>query len=742
LGLSRELFALFATFFAAGFLLGWIAVPTPLGGWTRLFLSLALAIPGLLLAAAPGAATHSLATWNILLGLAVLFGLAAWRAREQIQLLLLALPGLGSTLRARLGQVRPVPALLVLLAILATWATVLVPEGIEDTGSGRPNGTIVYYHWGIVDRVVDDGGLPATLPEWGKPREFPYEYAFSVIHGAGTAALAGDSGFVLEERYRIAMVVMAFFAFLALWRRWLPSWWAFLATLLALNVSRVETRLLVYKPEAFAFVLVIWSAWLFDEALERRSRRWGALAGLVLATSFLAHPIGSLLVAPLWGGILIGRAAPALWRWWRRQSVSPLPWRPVLAAVLVFAVLFGGLRTVVGSTGQDLAQQPENGSDLTRVVYNLAYVSADPLAQPRVPECSEPFGVYATVRPFFSSHASWFFFDLNSRSSVFLMLGMAVVLGGAFLLQSPPRLTRWPAGAKRALVTWGSYGIGVYLLALLICLYYSTWVPERVGPMRLMPYWALIFPIAIAAVAWVASRGLSRFGRGIPRLDFAGRRAWFGGGVGVLPALLATFAALWTFTTIDAGRDRGVPPFYIAEPRVGGLSDSALRAYRWIDGNLPRQALILTNGYTEGAMGTLTQRTGVLDGRTPFAQPDPWRAEAIEWLIQARGFFKHPRGTAAPGGADYVLAARRDVNLGGSYFPTDFQALSRDRGLQPVYASGGVILYRVRGAAPSRRFGQLEPGAGSGRIVSTQWPAGATGQPSERVEQLDSQQSC
>lgn len=745
MSLCRELLSLGVAFFLAGYFAGWIAVPTPLGGWTRFFLSLALAVPGLLLAAAPGAAGHVLADWNVVLGVAALGGVAAWRAREELQLAWLALPELPSAFVAALGRIRLLPALLALLAAFAVWATVLVPEGIEDTGSGRPNGTIVYYHWGIVDRVVESGGLPATLPEWGKPREFPYEYAFSVIHGAGTAVLGGDSGFVLEERYRIAMVVTAFFAFLALWGRWLPPWWAFLASLLALNVSRVETRLLVYKPEAFAFVLVIWSAWLFDEALERRSRRWGALAGVVLATSFLAHPIGSLLVAPLWGGILIGRLAPGLWQWARRRRLPAFPWRPILAAVVVFALLFGGLRTVIGSTGQDLAQQPENGVDLTRVVYNLGYVSADPLARPRVPECSDPFGVYSTVRPFFSSHASWFFFDLNSRSSVFLMLGLAVLVGGALLLQSPPRLARWPAAAKRAVITWGCYAIGVYLLMLLICFYYSTWVPERVGPMRLMPYWALIFPIFIAGVAWVASRGVASF---MPRfanppwLDFDSRQALLGTGVGLVPALLLTAAALWTFTTIDASRDRGVPPFYIAEPRVGGLSDPALSAYDWIEGNVPENALILANGYTEGALGMLTERTGVLDGRTPFAQPDPWRTEAIGWLAQARRFFKRPGRAEVPGGADYVLAARRDVNLGGSYFPTDFQGLRRDGGLQPVYAGGGVILYRVRkGTSSSKTSGQRFMPSAFVPILSKQWLAGAKRQSGERAASA-SQRSC
>lgn len=744
MSLCRELLALSASFVAAGYFAGWIAMPTPLGSGTRFFLSLALAVPAFLLACAPGAATHSLAAGNVLLGLGLLGGLAAWRAREELQLALLALPGLRSTLPARLGRLQLIPALLVCLAVAAVWATVLVPEGIEDTGNGRPNGTIVYYHWGIVDRVVEDGGLPATLPEWGKPREFPYEYAFSVIHGAGTAAIAGDSGFVLEERYRIAMVVMAFFAFLALWRRWLPPWWAFLATLLTLNVSRVETRLLVYKPEAFAFILVIWSAWLFDEALERRSRRWGALAGLVLATSFLAHPIGSLLVAPLWGGILIGRMAPVFWRrLQKRPEGRHFPWRPVLVAVVVFAVLFGGLRTVIGSTGQDLAQNPEAGTDLTRVVYNLAYVSADPMAQPRVPECSEPFGVYSTVRPFFSSNASWFFFDLNSRSSVFLMLGMTILLAGAFLLQPSPRLASWPMSTKRAVITWSCYAIGVYLLALLICVYYSTWVPERVGPMRLMPYWALIFPIFLAGVAWAVSRGLSGLAPralGRSRLDFEGRSAWFGSGVGVIPALLLTLAVLWTFTTIDAHRDRGVPPFYIAEPRAGGLSESALKAYSWIEGNVPPRALILANGYTEGALGMLTQRTGVLDGRTPFAQPDPWRSEAIRWLAQSRRFFKRPRGVAVPGGADYVLVARRDVNLGGSYFPTDFRALKRDRNLERVYAGEGVALYRVRGAA--RRFGQSSLGADIASIVAAQWAGGEKRQQMANGERLAFRRSC
>ena len=239
------------------------------------------------------------------------------------------------------------------------------------------------------------------------------------------------------------MVLTAIFAAFALWRRWLPSWWACLAAILTLNVGRVETRLLVYKPEAFAFILLIWAAWLFDEAIERRSRRWGALAGAP-AGFVLPRPSGQLAArGPLLGGILIGRvprcsgAATGA----RRlrpdprasaatdRSCRPFPgarWRIAASSSHSSSSACG---PIIGTTGQELSQSTQNGVDQTRVVYNLAYVSDNPFAHPNVPECTHPFGVYSTVRPFLSSNASWFFFDVHRSSSVLLIIGALIPPG-------------------------------------------------------------------------------------------------------------------------------------------------------------------------------------------------------------------------------------------------------------------------------------------------------------------------
>ena len=43
-----------------------------------------------------------------------------------------------------------------------------------------------------------------------------------------------------------------------------------------------------------------------------------------------------------------------------------------------------------------------------------------------------------------------------------------------------------------------------------------------------------------------------------------------------------------------------------------------------------------------------------------------------------------------------MIAAQRDINLGGSYFPTNFAALAQDPALAPVRKFKGVTLYRVR----------------------------------------------
>ncbi len=691
-----DVLALLVTFALAGALLGAIAVPERIGVVERIFLSIALSVPATILAAAPGLLVHRFGAVALLLGLAALAAAVIARVRPS-----------GGRIRDRAAELRGwrptwLQAVATAAAVAATWFAVVGPQ--VDAYHGQPRSTIVYYHWGVAQRVLDDGKVPATLPEWGQPRPFPVEYLFSAVHGASAGALAGGAGFDLAERYRLAVIAFALLALLALARRWLPAWWAWLAAVLVLSLAHLQERLLNYKPEVLAVSLVLWSGWMVDEAIERRSLRWGGMAGALVACAYLAHPVGSILAGPLWLGILAGRALSHLLRrsGGARAGIAALApaARVVVVAAVLFAAVFAVTRGIAGSTGQDLLQSPRHGVDPTRVIYRLAYLgpaasgsvaAATRVAQaagaPTTAECAHPFGRLPSIAPFTR-------LNLSARST-------QALLAAAFAAFCVLALTLLPGRLEVPLITFAVYGFAVYAVGELVCGVYHTWAPERVGPLRLIPYWGVALAVPIATACWALADALSRWSRW---QGFVARARRWRVVAAALPAAALTVAVLLVLTPMGGARIVTQP----GEP----LSPAVRDAYAWIDRNSPTDSVILANGYTEGVIASLGHRTGELDGRTPYLQPDPWRAHAIRELRGVRAFFLRPRRHpgALPKRAAYVLVGRRGVNLGGSAFPARWAAVRRLPYLRVAQAfadpgapaGSDLVLYRVVRRPPVR----------------------------------------
>jgi len=143
-------------------------------------------------------------------------------------------------------------------------------------------------------------------------RPFPVEYLGATIHGAIAGTLANQPDLLFLERYRVTMAILGLLTFYALWRLWMPPWWSWIASLLTLSSERLAPKFLTYWPETFGLLLVVWSGWLLDEGLRRRSARWMALAGVVSGTSYISHAEIWLLTGPLWLGIVLSRILPRL----------------------------------------------------------------------------------------------------------------------------------------------------------------------------------------------------------------------------------------------------------------------------------------------------------------------------------------------------------------------------------------------------------------------------------------------
>jgi hypothetical protein len=723
--LLRDAAALLIVFGASGWLLGLILMPGGLGGAERLWLSLALSVPATVLAAAPALALQALAAWSFLPGLAALALLAGGVHRRALR----TLPDLPARLLCRVRVLPVARVALAGVAALVGWYAVLAPHLAGRRGDRLPLSMWVWYYWLLVREVVAEGGIPRAVQEWGAPRPFPTEYLFHTLHASAASALSGDAGPVFLERYRIAVVVLGLLAAYTLWRRWLPVWWAWVAAVLTLSATRLSIKFAAFWPETLGMVLLFWSGWLLDEALERRSPRWGAVAGLVSASAFLTHAEIWLLTGPLWLGILLGRLLP--WAWRRATGDVPdgrtsIPRRSVLAAsgplwtaAAAFVVLLLGASLLTGSTGRlgEIAklggEEPgtealdwRSGPDPTWALHSALY---DPNLvrgpAPSIERCAQGLGMVFRVDVAYAAFAG---VDARAVSSQIL-----IVLAAAVVLAALPGL---PPSARRGAITWLVFLAGVQAGSMAFCGAYETYVPERAGYQRILPNYVVAVAGLFAVAGWVLSRGFFRAlaGSALGRVRS-----------GVPVRLRAALAALPMSALLLVGltpmnrepvRDDSAP-----------VSTVSYEAYRWIAENAPADATVLVNGFTAGTVAAASGRTGWLDGRAPYIESPEWRAEATRTALEARAFFEDPfDAPPLPPEIDYVIAARPDVNLGGSVFPTDLEALQQLPWLRRVarFGDGRVVIYEV---ARDEDAASARPGARAS--VRTAGEAGSAAHP-------------
>jgi hypothetical protein len=126
--------------------------------------------------------------------------------------------------------------------------------------------------------------------------------------------------------------------------------------------------------------------------------------------------------------------------------------------------------------------------------------------------------------------------------------------------------------------------------------------------------------------------------------------------------------------------------------------------------NLPADARILANAYTDGSIAAVTKRVGIVDGRAVYLEDPRFLAESTALVLGARVVFGTPE---SPGTATYL--AREHVthllvategplgrDLGGYLlFDTDVGVIRADPRFRLVRSFGGdrLLLFEVVGSA-------------------------------------------
>ena len=553
-----------------------------------------------------------------------------------------------------------IPALILLLPQLR----IVVP-------GGYPLGSITWYYWGLTTDVVDAAAIPAMSAEWGGTYPYQGDYILFSAYSAALPILAGRaSDFALMELLRLGAIVWAAAAGLSALRRFLPLWGSLIGVLILLGAEFIVSKFTGYRPESFHYALIFTAMWAVDRFRDRPTRLRAIPIVVTIAALWIGH--GVVLVV---AGLAAAAIVAGHWLVDRRPSLRELVAfgavgvAGAVAAITVDAVVQGKVLLIANAI--DPARiQGDTVSDLTWEFYQWAL--GGNFLQSGNPDDVTTLWSSRILLP-------WPILDTAARWAI------------ALIALAPIALWRWIPRRTRALYAAGwLYLAGLLVVVAGFLFLYDTYVPQRVGFGRLAPFtligMGLLVTVGLTAIVRsVAAAARSRS----PRVSTAVAAACWAGVLGV--AVLVAWGG---------ARDG-------TEPHEGdGLSADGYAALTWLRDNTPADAIVLSNAYTEGAIGTIARRNGLTDGRAPYNKEFEFLATAVDHLKAGRSFFAGETGVDAirAMGVDYVVVSPDRFALANPYRFCDPDA-EVDRGL-PCFA--GAPFGERAGLDEVASFGEIE----------------------------------
>ena len=535
-----------------------------------------------------------------------------------------------------------------LLALLA-WA----PVGFLMWGTD--SGTVAstpWYYWGLASQLAEAGTFPAASVEFAT--QVPYLADYPLYTGAEamlmTGLAEGAQPAVLNLMTMVAVITLGTGAAL-LARTWGATPTASLvAAPLAVATGVGVLRLLGSRPEGFALGLSLLVVVLVVDWLRSRdvaSLWWGSVLAAVVAQ---VHGIAFVVT-----GLLLVAAAVTLWTQRRSWGLVATAAGTALGMLGVVAALGLAMGRVSGSSTSAGIADVAGGQDPTWVFRQLVRAR-----EPGPPPSRLDLLEYGFER----------LYDPWTVPVAVLMATLVVAL----LVRA-----RTDRGALPHAVFFTT---ALSLLVSVTCVFVFGWdsyVPRRTGSERILLEATLLPPVLMAGATSVAASAL-RGGRG---------RALSMG-------MVALALAVGLVSSVQRTQDA-------ADWRPTSADREALESL-----DIPADAVVLANAYTEGYLRHATGARPLLEGRAPYTFPDQL-SRAVDLLQGAREFYRDPSGGLDfldEQDVEYVVVARPgSFAITSEHLLDDGTGLARLRAvpqLEEVLSSEGLVVFRYVPRDPDR----------------------------------------
>ncbi len=546
--------------------------------------------------------------------------------------------------RVQLPHLLPSATIGGIAAVIGALPVLRLIGGRDDTLLG----STPWYYWRLTQETVRAHGVPTWSWEWAMRLPFLDDYPAFTSASAVLAVASGDPTSLASARLVIVVVLVTFGLSVYLLARELGAdrLPAAIAVVVMTSGATFSLKLLSFRPEGagYALMLLVPAAAIdFFRTRRPSSLVLVAVAGLTLSQ---IHGLAWVFAMAVLAGLAVAAIVMA-----RRPRASTVRATITITVVVAGAWLVGNAVLGGGLSGASkLGGLPHVGGGVDPT-FEFRYLVNGHLEPPPEPSF---FGMAMnSLRP-----------DLLGGPDGAWLAGGVVVLG-ALVYTAIQRGDRRRAALRLVLV------IGVTLVAVLAFSFWlsirnATFVPRRTGFGRVLQLSFVMFPFALALVLSAIAR----------------RRKLVAGAIGLLVAGLAYFPAEHTLRS-QASRT---------------ASAETLRELRDLD--LPDDALVLTNFYSEGFVPDVTGGRGVIDGRAPYTEGSTLEKVNAE-VRRAVEFFSSPTEAPDPplpvDGITHVLVSTGDGwALGSSVrWATNQEMLDRRSDLHLVASSPVFRLYEV-----------------------------------------------
>lgn len=530
-------------------------------------------------------------------------------------------------------------------ALLAVTAVVWFPIGfLVLRTSWGPIGSTPWYYWSLAAKIARAGHVPSHSTEWGTKVPFLDDYH---LFSTGTAfLLTQDSAavHVLQAVTVLSAILLACGAALLANAFGVGRLASLAAVPIAVGTGVGAARLPAYRPEAFAFGLMLLLVAVLVDWLRHRER--GSLAAGCLLAAVLSQVHGIALTT---GGILLVASAIALYPrcqalpYLRRCALSGLA---VLASVVLLGVVLGV------APGTEHAGRLGNKSGLADPTWRFIRLIRD--VPPTLPP-SNPGLAKGAVGTVYEGTGLW----------------VGLVAAACLVLLVMGARQRLPV--SRILTFTLIAMLGLAAVGAVFAFGWSSYVPRRTGAQRLVEEATLLLgPCAAGALACLRLSGRLKERTQLTSVT-----------VVLVLCALGIFGSLRLASVVDGQR----PPH------------SAVQALAALD--VPPRAVVLTNAYTEGYLKQVTGAQGLIDGRAPYTFPSVLK-RANSLLRQAKQFYLAPArhlGFLDREHISYVAVSGHSYSLGtGNLYvkPADITGLRTCPRLKPVLLIPGLRVFYVR----------------------------------------------